>query len=63
MKDEMRDPKVERSKRAREGSQDHRNALELLRQSRETADQDYVMDAAGFWLERIWAYDEQRVTA
>jgi hypothetical protein len=62
----MRDPKVERSNRARAGwrdlSEDHRNALELLRQSRETADEDYVVDAAGFWLEHL-APVEQRVQA
>jgi hypothetical protein len=59
----MRDPKVERGRRAQEAWQDHKNAhriaLELLRQSRELADERYVSEAAGFWLSRL-APIEQR---
>jgi len=62
----MRDPKIERSKRARDGWRDqgteHQNTLEVLRQARQTADQDYVIDAAGFWLSHL-APAEQRVQA
>jgi len=62
----MRDPHIERSRRAREAWQreeaDRESVLELLRQSRETANENYVVEAAGFWLARL-APDSQSVSA
>jgi len=62
----MRDPHVERSRRAREAWQKeeaaHDAALQLLRQSRATANENYVVDAAGFWLNRL-APEQQRASA
>jgi hypothetical protein len=62
----MRDPKVERGRRAQEAWHDHedahRIALELLRQARELADERYVAEAAGFWLAHL-APIEQRANA
>lgn len=53
----MRDLRAERAQRARQAwrkeDDAHHAALALLRQSRETADQDYVREAAGFWLNRL----------
>lgn len=62
----MRDPKVERIRRARQGWQNKKtgreSVLELLRISRRTANERYVSEAAGFWLSRL-APSEQRASA
>ena len=62
----MRDLRAERAQRARQAwrkeDDAHNAALELLRLSRETADEGYVRDAAGFWLNRL-APESQRSSA
>jgi hypothetical protein len=62
----MKDPKKERAFRAHEAwlaqEEAHATALELLRQSRETANERYVAEAAGFWLAHL-APVEQRAQA
>lgn len=53
----MRDPHVERSRRARQAWKrqlaGRDSVLQRLRRSRLSADQRYVIEAAGFWLRRL----------